>query len=306
VASSTGKIELKTRCAARRDVLRLFGATLLVVSSIGEADAHDYTLIAQVTQEIETRLQARIGVAIGAIGDDTPWNWRGDERFALTSTFKPIAAAAVLRKCDCGEERLDRRIAFATDDIVAYSPVTEKRIGEPGMTLGELCEAAIDLSDNTAANLILDAIGGTDALTGFFRSVGDKTSRLDRKEPELNSAIPRDLRDTTTPIAITATLERLLFGDPLSSASRRRLMAWMEADRVGDALLRAGLPKTWKIADKTGAGGNGARAIVACATPPSGRPLMISVFVAETRANLAECNSAIAEIGAAVGKAYKG
>jgi len=173
------------------------------------------------------------------------------------------------------------------------------------MTLSEICEAAITLSDNTAGNLMLDAIGGPAGLTAFLRSIGDATTRLDRREPDLNTAVPGDPRDTTTPAAMAATVERLVLGSVLTEASRARLEAWMAADRVADGLLRAGLPKTWSIADKTGAGGNGARAIVAVARPPAGPAMTIAVHLAETAASMAERNAAIAEIGTAIGRAFE-
>ena len=258
--------------------------------------------IETVVAAAEARLGARIGVAV--LDDETgrAWNHRAAERFPLTSTFKALAGAALLARVDRGEETLDRRVVFAATDLVTWSPTTEKRVGEPGMTLAEIAEAAITLSDNTAGNLLLKAIGGPAGLTTFLRGLGDDATRLDRWETDLNEAALGDPRDTTTPAAAARTLRDLMLGKALTPASRAKLAEWLLGDRVGDALLRAGLPKSWKIADKTGAGGNGARAVVAVVWPPERKSLTIAVYVAETKATMAERNAAIAEIGAAIAR----
>ena len=250
----------------------------------------------------ETRLGARIGVAVLDEHSGRAWNHRAAERFAFTSTFKAFAAAALLARVDRGEDRLDRRVVFAASDLVTWSPTTEKRVGEPGMTLAEMAEAAITVSDNTAGNLLLKAIGGPQGLTTFLRSVGDDVGRLDRWETELNEARPGDPRDTTTPAAAAHSLRELVLGKVLTPASRERLTDWLLGDRVGAPLLRAGLPPSWKIADKTGAGGNGARAIVAVCWPPERKPITIAVYIAETAATMADRNTAVAEIGAAIAR----
>ncbi len=277
-------------------------ASVAALGVMGSAPGVAADPIEAVVAAAETRLAARIGVSI--LDDQTgrAWHHRSAERFALTSTFKALAAAALLARVDAGAESLDRRVTFAAGDLVAHSPVTETRVGAAGMTLAEIAEAAITVSDNTAGNLILDAVGGPAGLTTFLRSKGDDVTRLDRRETALNQAIRGDLRDTTTPAAMARTLRGLVVGDGLSTASRDHLTGWMVADRVGDALLRAGLPKTWRIADKTGAGGNGARAVVAVVWPPERRPTTIAVFIAETTATMAERNAAIAEIAAAIGR----
>jgi beta-lactamase class A len=258
--------------------------------------------IEKVVAALEKRLGARIGVAVIDDHGGRAWNHRAAERFAFTSTFKAFAAAALLARVDRGEERLDRRVVFAASDLVTYSPATEKRVDEPGMTLAEIAEAAVTLSDNTAANLLLTAIGGPRGLTDFLRSVGDDVGRLDRWETDLNEATPGDPRDTTTPSAAAHTLHELVVGRVLTPASREQLTAWLVGDRVAAALLRAGLPETWKIADKTGAGGHGARAIVAVAWPPQRKPVTIAIYIAETTAPMAARNAAIAEIGTAIAR----
>nr|8OF9_A Chain A, TEM-1 beta-lactamase [Escherichia coli]8OF9_B Chain B, TEM-1 beta-lactamase [Escherichia coli] len=253
-------------------------------------------------RRIEAQLGARVGVAVLDTGSGRSWEgYRADERFPMASTFKVLACGALLSRVDAGQEDLDRRIRYTQDELVTYSPVTEKHLDD-GMTLRALCEATITTSDNTAANLILEALGGPKALTRFLRAIGDPVTRLDRWETALNEATPGDVRDTTTPRAMAATLRTLLLGDALTPASRQQLIAWLEANQVGGPLLRAGLPAGWRIGDKTGAGGRGTRGIVAIVWPPGRAPLIAAVYLTESEASMDERNAAIAEIGAALVK----
>lgn len=284
--------------ATRRTMLGLIGgaAVLGIAGQARAGDALDETLAA-----VAARLGGRVGLSVRAEGREIR-GFHGDERFAMCSTFKAAAAAALLARVDRGEESLDRRVAIGRGDLIEWSPVTEKRIGPGGMPLGELCEAAIAWSDNTAANCILEAIGGPAGLTAFLRGTGDDVTRLDRNEPTLNEAAPGDPRDTTSPAAMAATLERLAFGSVLAPASRARLLGWMRGDRVADGLFRAGMPKDWVIADKTGSGNNGARGIIAVVERPKGPALTIALYFAETKADMASRNAAAAEIGAAIAR----
>ncbi len=167
---------------------------------------------------------------------------RGSERFPMCSTFKLVAAAAVLKRVEEGKERLDRRIVFQASDIVVNSLFTKERVGGDGMTLAEICEAAMIVSDNTAGNLILATLGGPAGFTAYVRSLGDSVTRLDRIEPELNEALPGDPRDTTTPLAMLDNVRKLLLGDTLSAASREQLTKWMLGNKTGDTRLQAQLP----------------------------------------------------------------
>src|SRR5438093_12455969 len=170
----------------------------------------------------------------------------------MCSTFKFLAAAAVLKRVDNEEEKLDRFVSYGTKDILEYAPVTKAHLQDGGMTLGALCAAAIEQSDNTAGNLLLDAIGGPAGLTDFARSLGDQITRLDRKEPELNSAIPGDERDTTTPAAMCADMQRFVLGNVLSESSRHQLEDWLQHSETGALMIRAGVPKSWTVGEKTG------------------------------------------------------
>jgi beta-lactamase class A len=213
----------------------------------------------------------------------------------MSSTFKFIATAFVLARVDRGEERLDRRIVFKRSDLVEYSPVTEKHADRDGMTVAEICEAAMTLSDNTAGNLLLDILGGPPGLTAQCRAFGDIATRLDRREPDLNEATPGDPRDTTTPSAMLDNLRRLVLGDSLSAGSRAQLIRWLVDNKTGDSRLRAGFPKGWRVGDKTGSGAHGGANDVAVAWPPDRAPLLVAAYFTESAATPAERNAVLAE-----------
>ena len=227
---------------------------------------------------IEQRTGARIGVAALDTASSKRLGYRLEERFPMCSTFKFLAAAAVLKRTDEKKDRLDRFIRYEANDILDYAPVTKEHLKDGGMTLGALCEAAIEQSDNTAGNLLLDTIGGPVGLTNFARSIGDETTRLDRKEPELNSAILGDQRDTTSPAAMCADMQRLLLGDVLSGSSRHQLEAWLQHNETGTLMIRAGVPKTWIVGDKTGRCGNGATNDIAIICPPGSAPIVVAIY----------------------------
>ncbi len=215
----------------------------------------------------------------------------------MCSTFKFLAAAHVLARVDRGEEWLDRRVAFAQEDLVPYSPATKARVGETGMSIAELCEAAVAVSDNTAANLLLASLGGPEGLTAFARSLGDDATRLDRIEPELNESIPGDPRDTTTPAAMLADMRALLLGEVLSPDSRDQLAAWLVASTTGGKRLRAGLPPDWRVGDKTGTSGNGVFNDIAIAWLPNRRPLLVTAYYAESNASAVQADAVLADVG---------
>ncbi len=233
----------------------------------------------------------------------TTWQYRGDERFPLNSTHKIFSCAALLAKVDGKSLSLDQSVSISKEMLVTYSPITEKSLSPQTMTFGEVCRAAVSYSDNTAANVVFDAIGGTTGFNSYMQSIGDDQTRLDRKEPELNDATPGDERDTTTPNDIVSSLRKILLGNGLSVSSRNVLTQWMLDDQVAGALLRASLPSNWKIADKTGAGGYGSRSIVAVIWPPSKQPVVVGIYVTQTKASLQASNEAIARIGAALKEA---
>ncbi len=279
---------------------KFFCALMLALSGMtAPTVAADDTLL-ETVRAVETRLGGRVGIFVHDTGSNEQWAHRADEHFPLSSTFKPFACAAILSRIENGSERLHRVVEFTEGDLVTYSPVTKERVNSVGMSIAELCEATLTMSDNTAGNLILKSLGGPTALTDHMRAIGDDITRLDRWEPDLNEGTPGDRRDTTTPRAAARSLHRLLLGHTLTPSSREQLTIWMENDKVADALLRAALPETWRIADKSGAGGHGARSIIAVMWPPSSAPIVAAMYMAESDASFAERNQAIAEIGVAI------
>jgi beta-lactamase class A len=245
---------------------------------------------------LEKQRGGRLGVAALHTASGTRIDHRAGERFAMCSTFKFLAAACALARVDRREERLDRRIVFGERDLVTYSPMTQDRVGAPGMTIAELCDAAMTLSDNTAGNLLLASFGGPAGLTAFARSIGDTVTRLDRIEPDLNEATPGDPRDTTTPAAMLESVRRLVLGDALAAASRKQLIDWLVANKTGDARLRAGLPKEWRAGDKTGSGSHATTNDIAVLWPPDRAPIIVSAYFAESPASADERNAVLADI----------
>ena len=224
-------------------------------------------------------------------GSDWSVSYRADERFLMTSTFKTLLCCAVLHRVDQGDVNLNEELAIETADILDYAPVTEPMVGET-MSVGALCHAALDMSDNTATNLLIDRIDGPQAVTAFLREIGDPVSRLDRREPEVNTFAPNDPRDTTTPDAIASTMEVLLTGDALSPQSRAHLIDWMSEGGVTGALIRASTPEGWHVADRSGSG-NFNRNIVAMVTPPDGAPYVIAIFLSDAEADFNTRNAAV-------------
>ncbi len=281
----------------RRNLLKngLLGTSALVLQP----------LISRATgvPDAETRLAAlqrrhggHLGVAVLDTGTGRRIAQRGDERFLMCSTFKLLAVAAVLARVDAGEEQLDRRIVFGPDVLLDYAPVTRQHVGASGMTVAELCVAAITLSDNTAANLLLSSLGGPVAVTRFVRSLDDPVTRLDRIEPELNKGGPGDIRDTTTPNAMLGTLQRLLLGHALADASRVQLTDWLHDCTTGLDKLRAGVPADWQAGDKTGSA-HGQSNDVAVFWPPQRKPILVTVYYAGSSAESKQRSAVLAEVG---------
>jgi beta-lactamase class A len=253
---------------------------------------------------IEESLGGRLGVAILDTGDGRRLEYHASDRFPLCSTFKFLAAGAILQKADKKELDLNRQISYGPIDLLDWAPITKKHVQEGSMSLDALCAAAIEYSDNTAGNLLLQTIGGPRDLTDFVRSLGDPVTRLDRNEPTLNTAIKGDERDTTSPVAMLNNLKSLLLGNTLSDASRRQLEAWLTKNTTGAKRLRAGLPSTWQIGDKTGTGENGATGAIAIVRPPNRPPILVVVYTVESAAPTEQVNEAFAAIGKIVGDGF--
>lgn len=240
---------------------------------------------------LEAESGGRLGVMAFDTGTGRQIAHRADERFALCSTFKVLAVGAVLHRD--GTASLAQRVRYRREDLVSYSPVTEKHVAD-GMTVAELCAAALQYSDNTAGNLLLDRLGGPAAATAFARSIGDASFRLDRRETELNTAIPGDPRDTGTPRAMARNLQRLLLGDALPPAACAQFEAWMRGNTTGATRIRAGVPAGWAVADKTGAGDYGVVNDIGIAWPPNRAPIVLSIYFTQERKDAPMRNEVVA------------
>jgi beta-lactamase class A len=242
---------------------------------------------------------SRIGVAAIEPSTNRRVEYRADERFLMCSTFKVLAAAAVLKRVDENKEKLDRFVRYGEAQLLAYAPVTREHVKEGGMTLEALSAAAVEQSDNTAANLLLEAIGGPEKWTEFARSLGDKFSRLDHNEPDLNIARPGKEDDTTTPAAMCADLQRLFASDVLSVASRTKLEGWMQQVQTGATMIRAAVPANWEVGDKTGRSGDGATNDIAIVRPPGGGPIFIAIYTVDPAESQEARNQLVAEVAKA-------
>ena len=227
--------------------------------------------------QLEAASGGRLGVAALNTADGRRLLHRADERFPFCSTFKMMLSAAVLAR---EPSLLEQRLRYDKSELVAHSPITEKHVGE-GMTVAELCEATIQTSDNTAANLLIRQLGGPEAVTAYARSIGDRQFRLDRWETALNSAIPGDPRDTTTPAAMMASLHALTLGEALPPAKRQILIDWLIGNTTGATRIRAGVPATWRVGDKTGAGDYGTVNDIAILWPPGKPPIVLAVYLTQ-------------------------
>jgi beta-lactamase class A len=247
----------------------------------------------------------RIGLYAENLATGAKIAWRADERFVMCSSFKASLAGLVLARIDRGQDGLDRMVAFSAADVDLpdwYAPVARQNLAKGAMTVGEMCAAAVEYSDNTCANILLARVGGPPALTAFWRSIGDGVSRLDHNEPVLNRSPPGDPHDTTTPAAMAGNLRALVLGKALSAPSRERLTGWMADCKTGDNRLRGGLPKAWRIADKTGNNGKDACGDIAVAWPRPDTPVVICAYVQGGAPSDALKTQVFADIGRMVGE----
>ncbi|MBV9859538.1 MAG: class A beta-lactamase [Alphaproteobacteria bacterium] len=249
----------------------------------------------------ERETGGRVGVFARNLATGATLAWRAEERFPVCSTFKASLAACVLARVDRAEERLDRVVPYGPADILDYAPVAKQNLEQGSMTVAALCEAAVELSDNICANLLLAAIGGPAALTDFWRRNGDPVSRLDDPEPLLNRLPAVDDQNTTMPLAMAGNLRRYLIGDVLSPASRQQLKDWMIGCKTGDALLRAGLPKGWVVADKTGSCAKDIIGDIAVVWPYPDRPILVCGYAQGGTPSLPQLQSVFADLGRIVG-----
>jgi beta-lactamase class A len=255
---------------------------------------------------LEQRIGARLGIAAHVLGSNASIAYRADERFPMCSTFKLLAVAAVFRRVDTGEERLDRWVHYGEKDLQVYAPIARANLAQGGMSLGALCSAALQWSDNTAANLVLTALGGPAGATRYIRTLGDPVTRIDRMEPILNTAIADDPRDTTTPQAMLSDLHALAYGHALKEESRSRLVNGLANWRTRLPRLAAGLPPDWRSAHKMGTGDNGTANDVAIFWPPVRPPILVAAYCTGSSRSRAEVDAVLADAARVIVKAFSG
>ncbi|MDN7614104.1 PenA family class A beta-lactamase [Burkholderia cepacia] len=300
LAAATAPLVLTaTACASRQAAApdEASAAAAAAAAAVAPAAA------GQMLAELESSVGGRLGVCAIDTASGRVIEHRADERFPFCSTFKAMLSAAVLAQSVERPALLQQRVTYTRADLVNYSPVSEKHVGE-GMTVAALCEAAIQYSDNSAANLLMKLLGGPSAVTAYARSIGDDTFRLDRWETELNTALPGDLRDTTTPAAMAASMRVLMVGDALPAAQRAQLVAWMRGNKVGDKRLRAGVPAGWTVGDKTGTGDYGTTNDAGVVWSPSRVPIAVAVYYTQARADARSKDDVIASVARIVVQAF--
>jgi beta-lactamase class A len=262
----------------------LLGAAALVCARAGVArnSTHPARLDGAVARlaELEKREGGRLGVAALDTGSGRHLQYRENERFGMCSTFKFLAVAAILQSVDQGKESLGRWVVYGESDLLEYAPVTRQHVQQNGMNLGDLCAAAVQWSDNTAANLILKTLKGPAGVTEFVRKLGDGVTRLDDIEPALNVVRPGDVRNTSSPAAMLSLLSGVLFGQILAAESRARLEQWMLEAKVGEKRIPAGLPTGWRIAHKTGTWSDETND-VGVVWPPDRAPIVVAAFYSQ-------------------------
>ena len=247
---------------------------------------------------------ARLGVAALDTGGGRSIGHDANGRYAMCSTFKLPLAAAVLAEVEAGRMTLEQMLDFGPQDMVSHAPVAERNLARGRVTVSEACNAIIEVSDNVCANLLLRRVGGPQGLTAFFRRCGDRETRLDRYELDLNTNLLDDPRDTTTPAAMVGLIRTILLGTVLSERSRSLVIGAMERCATGRERLRAGLPPGWRAGDKTGTGARGAANDVAFAVPPGRQPILIASYVSAPAANPGARNAAHAAVARLVGAAF--
>lgn len=250
--------------------------------------------------QLENKFGARLGVYAIDTGTSRTIAYRPEERFAFASTYKALAAGAVLQQ----SSNLDKVITYTKEDLVTYSPITEKHV-ETGMTLRDICDAAIRYSDNTAGNLLLKELGGPKGFETVLKKIGDNVTTSARFETDLNQAVPGDTRDTSTPKALATTLQAFTVGDVLPADKRKLLTDWLRGNTTGAKLIRAGAPEGWQVGDKTGAASYGTRNDIAIVWPPNRDPIIIAILSSRDKQDSAYNDDLIAQAAKIAMDAFK-
>jgi beta-lactamase class A len=282
------------------------GAVLVPVGSAQAKDGKsaDMTNALNDLAALEAERGGRLGVSVLDAGTQRRLDYRADERFAMCSTHKFLTVAAILEQVDRGTLSLDRKVTFTRADLLPYAPIAKQHVDAGVMTVEALAAATTAWSDNTANNLLLALLGGPAGWTRYAGSLGDSVSRLDRIEPDLNTAIAGDPRDTTSPAAMVRNLDRVLLGKALSDASRTRLETWMFDSTITGTLLRAGMPEGWRVADKSGAGENGTRNDVGMITRPGAAPLLAAVYYTQAPGDMTARDRVLSDAGRIIARTF--
>lgn len=272
------------------------------MAQAGTGSAAGFVGMRKDIEALEKARGGRLGVAVLDTGTGRATDWRGDERFPMCSTFKFLLAGHVLALVDAGKERLDRTLPVPPkDQLIDWSPATEPHAGG-SMDIAALCHGIITQSDNTGANILLDATGGPEALTAWLRQLGDTITRCDRPEPTANLVPDGEMRDTTTPVSMLGLMRTLLLGKALTAPSRAQLTDWLIANTTGDTRLRAGLPAGWKVGDKTGSWKDASNDIAIVWPNGGAAPLLITSYYRNADLDSKGRNAVLAEVGRIVAR----
>lgn len=288
----------------------LIGTAVLTVSlrSIAAPAQRKPALWQTQLAALEKKHGGRLGVSALNTADGRRIGYRAQERFPVCSTFKVILVGAILDRSRTNEGLLDQHINYTANDLVSWSPITEKNV-IPGMSIAALCVAALQYSDNTAANLLMREIGGPLSVSAYARSIGNTSFRLDRWETELNSAIPGDPRDTATPLSMADSLYALTLGNALPAAQRQQLNDWLLGNTTGAKRIRAGVPAGWRVGDKTGSGDYGTAndlGVLWPQDPQSGSPVVLAVYHTQAEPKAEWNNEIVAAAASLVVGAFYG
>ncbi|MFP3669782.1 class A beta-lactamase [Priestia sp. SIMBA_032] len=298
------------RASKLQKMLPVFALSCAAVVGFSSSEVHAETVKCQRQEnksdrefaKLEDKYDANLGVFALDTGTNKTVTYHPDERFAYASTHKALAVGALLQQKSI--EDLNERIFYTRDDLVNYNPITEKHV-DTGMTLRELADASLRYSDNTAGNLILQQLGGPDGFKEALEKIGDNVTLPERFEPDLNEVNPGETHDTSTPRALATSLQTYVLGQALPAEKRELLTDWMKRNTTGDALIRAGVPKSWEVADKTGAGSYATRNDIAILWPPNGEPIVLAILSNRTEKDAEYNDKLIAEAAKQAVKALK-
>jgi beta-lactamase class A len=260
-------------------VATLLFVTALAPSSVAISQPTSSTSVQQQLVDLEASSGGHLGVAAINTANNQRIDYHAEERFPFCSTFKVMVVGGILKQSMTDRHFLSQQIFYTQQEVErsGYAPITKNHLAT-GMTISELCAAALCYSDNNAANLLIKQLGGLGAVTAFARSIGDASFRLDRQEPELNSGVPGDLRDTSTPAAMAKSLQNLALGNALGVPQHQQLLTWMKNNTTGEKRIRAGVPKGWSVAEKTGSGAYGITNDIGIIWPPGSAPIIVAIY----------------------------